>query len=211
MTVVRGAEARGSRRRCSLARRLFHMAAGSVFPTLALFAPEGLTLALLGATTAIAIMAEFARFVFPPLNRWFLKYFGVLLRERESSHVTGATYLLLSSLLVFLVFDRGVAILSLFFLALGDPVAALVGERFGRRRVFGKSLEGALAFLATALILGLTLGTVQLGLSFPVVLLGAASAALIEVLPIPLDDNVTIPLLSGALMSLVGIFQGFPP
>ncbi|MBI2847241.1 MAG: hypothetical protein HYX82_05100 [Chloroflexi bacterium] len=189
----------------TLGRRLFHIVAGSVFPTLAIFLPEMLILTLLAVLAAVMVLAELVRFVSPTFNRWFIRFLRILLKEKEFSQVTGATYLALSSFLAFLVFDKEVAILSLFFLSLGDPVAALVGQRFGKHRVFKKSLEGALAFFATSIAIGLAVGLISLGVRFPVVVSGAVFGALIEVLPIPIDDNVTIPILSGALMSLVGL------
>ena len=53
--------------------------------------------------------------------------------------------------------------------------------------------------MSSALVGGVFVaGGVDLSLSL--VLLGAACAALVELLPIPLDDNLTVPLVSGSVM-----------
>ena len=56
-----------------------------------------------------------------------------------------------------------------------------------------------LACLATCLVIA----RIVPGLSWPVSIVGAAMATLIELLPIPLDDNLRIPLAAGFAMTLM--------
>ena len=58
----------------------------------------------------------------------------------------GSTYMMASSLIVFLFFEKEVAILALLYIAVGDPLAGTLGKRFGRIKIGSKSLEGTLAF-----------------------------------------------------------------
>ena len=81
-------------------------------------------------------------------------------------------------------------------------MATVIGEKFGRRRVFNKSLEGSLACLASCLLIGLVMTKVSPGMVLPVVIAGAVSATVIEFLPIPVNDNFTIPLFSAGIMIL---------
>ena len=85
------------------------------------------------------------------------------------------------------------------FLSIGDSMAAIVGQAIGRISIGHKSLEGTLAcFTACALI------ALPTTLTWPVALAGAATAAVVELMEIPiLNDNVAIPLFSGAVMYLL--------
>jgi dolichol kinase len=131
----------------------------------------------------------------------FQKYFlGTVLREEERDTLMGSTYFLFSSILVILFFPKPIAIVSLLILILSDTAAALVGKVVGRIRIFGKTLEGSLAFFFTSLIIV----WVYPGLDCFWGSLAALGATLIELLPIRLDDNLTIPLVAGAIMFFGG-------
>ena len=75
-------------------------------------------------------------------------------KEAEAVRPIGTTYHLIGSFLTFLLFARDVAIAALFFAAVGDTAAAAFGERFGRRKLGRKSLEGTGVFFASALVVG---------------------------------------------------------
>jgi glycerol-3-phosphate acyltransferase PlsY len=85
---------------------------------------------------------------------------------------------------------------------LGDGVAAIVGRAFGRTRFFGKTLEGTLGGLAACLVWG---AFVAAGgwVPWDVVIAGALVASLVEMLPIPLDDNLGMTLIAGYVMKLL--------
>jgi len=175
---------------------------GSFFPILALFIPRGTLLITLGAITAIFITWEIVRFTSPNVNRWMVSHLGVILKREEGFRPTGSTYLLLASLIVFLLFEKYVAIASLLFLSIGDFMATVIGERFGKRRVFNKSLEGSLACLVSCLLIGMVMTWVGPVMVLPVAIVGAVAATLVEFLPIPADDNLTIPIFSAGIMRL---------
>lgn len=77
----------------------------------------------LGIATFILFAFEFIRFRVPAINRWFFSSCKSLLREEEASCLTGASYMLIASFIVFLVFQRDIAVVALSFLAVGDPLA----------------------------------------------------------------------------------------
>jgi len=132
---------------------------------------------------------------------FFRKYIDArVLREKERFTLMGATYFLFSSLLTILVFPKSIAIASLLILILSDTAAAIVGKWIGRIRIFNKTLEGSAAFLFLALlIVWLYPRLDRLAGS-----LAAFGATLIEMLPLGLDDNLTIPMMAGAIMVVVG-------
>ena len=114
----------------------------------------------------------------------------------------GSTYLLLAGLLAVEIFPQPIAAAAVGFTVLGDGVAALVGRAWGRPRLFGKSLEGTAAGLAACLGWAAFLQTAGF-VAWPVALTGALVASLVEVLPIPLDDNLGVTLFAGYSMKLL--------
>ena len=193
-------------------RRAFHLCAAMVVPVVAL--GLGYKAAVYTAAIAAAALAsgEALRLAVPAVNARAVALLGPLLKPREKRTPTAATYLALASLAVLLLFGIPAATLALAYSALGDPAAGIVGTKYGRlrvrllgRRLGGKSLEGTLAFLAvsTAVAAGLWAAGLY-GTLWPA-LVGAAVAALVEFLPVPLEDNLTVPLASAAVMWLLWV------
>ena len=188
-----------------LERRLFHMSAGVLFPVLALIMEEDPFFALLLVTSVAVVGGDTIRLLVSPLNRVFVRSLAPLLRRDEKNQIIGASYGLLGILGAFALFDRDIAIVAVLFLALGDPVAAMVGIRLRRGPVFGKSLSGSMAMVMAALAVVAVLhvtGAIDFRWAFVV---GAVAAAAIELLPSPFNDNLTIPLGAGATIAFVGI------
>ena len=154
------------------------------------------------ALTAVAVMLDLFRIHEPRVRTFFRDFFGGMIREHESLSLLGSTYLLLSALLAIEIFSQPIAAAALGFTVLGDAMGALVGRAYGRHKVFNKSLEGAAACLLACLVWASYIHWAT-GLSWPVVMAGALAASLVEVLPIPLDDNLGITLVAGYLMKLL--------
>ena len=159
--------------------------------------------ALTAALSGLAIAGEVARLRLPPVNRWVIRWLSPLLKTSERQAVTGATWMVVASLIAFLAFDKQVAITALLFISLGDPVAALVGGRVPGPRIAGKSPFGTLAFLIVGLSTASVLMAVDVLQHHWSIGIGAAVAALVELAPLPVDDNLTVPLLSGAGITLL--------
>jgi dolichol kinase len=157
---------------------------------------------LLIALVVAAVAIDLLRLHAPRVGRFFREFFGEMIREHERFNLLGSTYLLLASLLAIEIFPRPVAAAALGFTVLGDAFAAMVGKAWGRTRLFRKTIEGALGGLAACLAWGAFL--VLAGhLPWGPVLAGALVASLVELLPIPLDDNLGITLFSGYTMKLL--------
>ena len=125
-----------------LHRRVFHLLTTAALPFMALLLEREVMIAITASATGFTIALELARRRFPKLNDWFLARFSVLLKQSESSAVLGSTYMAAASLIVFLFFEKEVAILALLYIAVGDPLAGTLGKRFGRIKIGSKSLEG---------------------------------------------------------------------
>jgi dolichol kinase len=156
------------------------------------------------ALTLTAIAIDVIRIHDHRTRKFFRHFFGELLREHEHFNLLGSTYLLIAGLLAVEMFRQPVAAAALGFTILGDGVAALVGKGWGRTRFFNKTLEGAAGGLVACLAWAAFLGGAGL-LPWTVVLCGALVASLVELLPIPLDDNLGITLFAGYTMQLLSV------
>ena len=185
-----------------LPRRLWHILGGLCIPVAGLLVPPNIFLPVLISITMALLVFEGIRLKFPRVNQRFLANFQVLLREKEASTLTSSTYLLVSACIVFILCDRSIAAIALTFVAVGDPIAGMVGKRWGKPRIRGKSLEGSGACLAACLISGAIMATIM-HVALWLVMLGAVCATITEFLSLPPDDNLTIPLVAGGAMSLV--------
>ena len=186
-------------------RRLFHIGAGSTIPILGIFVSSGVMVFLLATLSGLALVVELARFKLPSLNSLLVRELRPLLKQTEDRRLTGATYIAVSALVAFLIFDKPIAVTALLFLSLGDPIAAVVGSRMGGFRVFGKSPWGTVAFAAASLAMSAVLAVADVASPYWLLAAGAAVAAVVELVPFPVDDNVTIPLISGAAMTLMAV------
>jgi glycerol-3-phosphate acyltransferase PlsY len=163
---------------------------------------------MMAVATIIFLLVDFLRLRITSVKSVFIVLFGSMLRRKELSSLTGASYLMLASLVCMLIFGigpegrvSGVFIAAISFLALGDTAAAIVGLSLGRVKIFRKSLEGTLAGLLVCVGVAWVVAILP-RLDFPlgIGILGAVSASVVEALPIEVNDNVVIPLLSGTVM-----------
>ncbi len=189
-----------------LARKAFHLLAGIVAPLGAMVVSRGILLWGLGIAVFLALLVEAARFVFPQCNQLFVRLGAPIIRQHERRQIAGSTYVIISTFVAFLVFPRDLAITAVAFLAVGDAIGAVVGVAFATDLRPEKNWQGRLACFGSSLLAGILLGHVLLDINIFVVLAGAATAAIVETLTLPIDDNITIPVSSALAMTLLSIF-----
>lgn len=159
--------------------------------------PHWALLGLIIATFA-TVVTDLLRLSDQRLKRFFLQLFRSVIRRHEEDHLLGSTYFMIAALLSVIVFDRTIAISALTFLVLGDSAAAFVGKKYGRPTYWGKSLQGSFACFVVCLGIGwAVLPNAWL------VLTGALAATISEALPVPMDDNMRVPILSGIAMQVI--------
>ncbi len=133
----------------------------------------------------------------------YRKLFQRLTREHEQRSFTGATYMLLSALLVSQLFAAPIASCAFAMMIVGDTFAALVGRRYGRHPIWDKSAEGSCAFFATSMLVAIPYWWMA-GLPWLALTIGALTATLVELasLKLRLDDNLTIALAAGGMIQV---------
>ncbi len=189
--------------RRELLRKLFHLLS-LVYLTLFFLLGRAGILWLLGGWVVVVGCMEFFRLRRPAFNRWLFKYFGAIHRKEEERRVSGVFWTTLGCWLTIFGFGNFPVIVcaALLYQAFGDAAAAIVGRSLGRVRFKiggrSKSLEGSLACFAACLAAGWAVG-----LPTSAAVAGAATAAVVELLPVPFDDNLWLPLVSAAVLALL--------
>ncbi|MEM9996976.1 MAG: diacylglycerol/polyprenol kinase family protein, partial [Bacteroidota bacterium] len=212
--------------RAELGRKALHV--GALLMPLGLLAVgREIALWVFVPLAVVALVSDVLRTRSAGFHGFIQGLFGGIMRpeERPALHgpivFNGATWMCTAMALTALLFPEPIAAAAMAMLMLGDGAAALIGRRYGRHRWPGspKSLEGSAAFAVSAALIVLPLALLPLswfalpstpldtvaapGLSLRQVGLGALVAAIVEALPIPLNDNVRVPLLAGAAMLLI--------
>ena len=133
----------------------------------------------------------------------FTLFINSMLRSHEQEgKLTGATWVMIGAVISIILFSKPVAIIALIFMSLGDSAAGLIGQRYGKHKIWNKSWEGFFGGLFVCIIIGIIYSLLTT-LPMTISLSGAVAAMVMEILPIPLDDNFKIPLGSGAIMMML--------
>jgi dolichol kinase len=184
-------------------RKAIHLSGLSVPLGILLFG-RTVTAALIALALAIALLLEWGRL------RGKIRLPEV--RDHEAEKVAGYIYYIVGSLLTVILFEPMVAVTSMLLLSLGDTVSGLVGSILVNSNVRGKNEKWCVKpvpIVVAMFIACLFIGYLSSGIThlpFPVYLAGAVGATIADTVAIVihgrnLDDNLTIPLFSGALMS----------
>lgn len=193
-----------------LLRKLWHMTTGCV--GYAVVVGLNLDLHMAGAGLLIFALAGFmleaARLRSPALNKRVLATMGPLMRSSEQNSCSGLPFYALGVGASLLLFEREAALLGILFLVFADPISSLFGILHGKHRlVSGKSLEGSIAGFITCYLITFVWITSSGISSGPEVMLFCMLAGLVgslsELLSVFADDNLTIPLLSGAGLTAI--------
>ena len=188
-----------------LIRKGVHLATASIPVAYFLGTPRGTIEALLAVASVIALLVEGSRRASTRIGAAFERAFGVLLRQRERTAITGATWLVLACLGAVLVFSRSAAIAALWCATVGDPAATIAGRVWTAARVppadtrTGKTIIGSLACIALSFAGAWMLA----GYALPQALTIAVAAAAAEGLPGRLNDNVRVTGAAGAIAQML--------
>ena len=185
-----------------LARKAFHIMGGSLllYPLWYLNKPTEWMAALLGTLLAMVMSIEYARNNWPIVNHWVLRVLGPLMRESEKNRVSGIPFYLGSCLFSVLIFPKYIQVIAISHLVFGDPCSSFFGVLWGKDKLFpNKSLQGTLGGLVVcALVTGIFL-----------YLFGIKDERLLLLIK-GIDDNLAIPLISGAILLAVFVAAGLP-
>jgi len=162
-------------------------------------------LLIIGIVTIVFIVLDITRFLNKQTNELFTVRFKSIFRKNESKKFSSMTIFLVATFISILLFEKNIAITALTFLIFGDIFSKIFGLAFGRHKIFQKTLEGTLAFFGCTLICGFVLYNI-LDIPLFILIIGGITAPLVELFSFQLNDNFTVSLISGAVMTVPRIF-----
>ena len=186
-----------------ISRKLIHVSSLIIPLTyFYLIKDKNLMIAILLILTLMSLSIEYFRRNRRGYIRFFFqKHFKSILRSNEAKgHLTGATWMLIGFTLAVIIFDFEVAVLALLFLSVGDAVAALVGRALPIGKIWNKSILGTLSGFFLCVFFGLAINNT---LPLQIIVFGAISGMLIELIPLKINDNFSIPIFSGFIMQIL--------
>ena len=172
--------------------------------------PYRAALLCLGGAIVFAYCIHRLRSRLPLFNAWLIRHFDVLLRRREYVVLPGAFWLLVGAWFTFALFARPIAVLCLLYVGLGDPSAGLVNAWLAAPSAAshcGNVRKTWFGMLAMALVCGACtlfyvpfsgwLGAVWIGVG------GGLPAWVERYTQDTLDDNVSVPLITGSVLTFL--------
>ena len=182
-------------------RKLIHLFNLAIpFSYLYVFPEKWVFVKLLSILMVLFIIFDILRHKVAWVKSLFTLFINSMLRSHEQEgKLTGATWVMIGAVISIILFSKPVAIIALIFMSLGDSAAGLIGQRYGKHKIWNKSWEGFFGGLFVCIIVGMNYSLLPMTIS----LSGAVAAMVMEILPIPLDDNFKIPLGAGAIMMML--------
>ncbi len=189
-----------------LKRKAIHLSS-SVIPVSYYFIERNPLLIILTTAFAAMVIIDILRMRSEFVRKVYGKFLGDILRPHENKseriYFTGGTYIILAFLLCILIFEKNIAILSMLIIVFCDSAAAIAGKVFGKHHIGNKTMEGSISFFLTGVILFFVVIKPD---NIVLIISGVISLMLItvfELLPVKIDDNLSVPLMFGILFSLL--------
>jgi dolichol kinase len=193
-----------------LLRKVIHLSS-VIIPISYYFLEKNFLLILVGVGTVFMILLDLFRKFIPAVNNFYVKVMGIVLRHYEvdirKHFFTGGTFYAIGFFLTLLLFNKYIAIPAIMIMIVCDTFAALIGRRFGKHRIWNKTLEGSLAFFVAGLIIiFITPKVTGNYLEYFIAVVALSVVTLIEAMPVKIDDNVSIPVSFGIIYTLLLYF-----
>lgn len=176
---------------------------GGLVPAVYLITKDPLIPALISSFFLFwLLLMEFERYLHPNFWAWLLKHSPGIFKTKPGV-LTGDTNFMIASFISVLYFPFPVAVSNLLFLTFGDAVSAIIGSKYGKMHIFpGKTVEGLISGILLNSMIGLLL-SFHFAVSFEILFTGILIGCILEVLPLKLDDNLTVGIVPGIVMTVL--------
>jgi dolichol kinase len=192
-----------------LVRKAWHMIMGLVIVYYYMAGTSRSTaIMILGSVLGFDLIMESTRLRSAAFNEKLMRFWAPFMRSHEVSQMSTVPHYLSSVIIAIAIFPKPVALLSILYLACGDPIASLFGILYGHRgprMACGKTFIGTMAgVLACSLLTFVYLKTLSIsdGTVLALSVVGGLAGGMAELLPFEVDDNFTIPVISGFVLWL---------
>jgi HAD superfamily phosphoserine phosphatase-like hydrolase len=175
-------------------------ACGFFVPILSLYFGLYLVALLILIIMLLYVMSELARMERRDLPILSFITFNAATQSELYEFATAPIFFALGILLTLLLFPFPASSPAIAIFALGDSTASIFGRIYGQKTLpfnKGKTLEGSLIGFFFAFLAGAFFTSPLKSL------VGAVVAMMIECLPLPVNDNLITPLITGATLTLI--------
>lgn len=196
-----------------LRRKALHLLALAIPAGMLLLGREVSVLVLV-PLAVVALAADWSRHRIRWAREILHRLFAPLMRPEEIPPFggpvvfNGATMMCTAAAISIVLFSAPLAAVALAMQMTGDAAAALVGRPLGNTKWPGspKSVEGTVAFAVVAGLVGWAFAQWPgVEVTLAQIIVGAVVAALVELLPIPVNDNLRVPLAAALAMLAVAM------
>jgi diacylglycerol kinase (CTP) len=197
-----------------LPRRMVHMSMGiTVAVVYHFFLTHERAIYILGISASLVYIIEQFRTSYPEYMQKFDVIFKHIFRAEEQLKESAGVPYIMALLLTILTFPKPISLCAILTLAVADPLSAIVGIKYGKHKwAVKKSIEGSAAFFASTFIIILSIMLHFTTIYWGWTLLLAFSASFIisafELIPLRVDDNLTIPLFTAFTIWILGALLG---
>ena len=161
---------------------------------------QSIMILILTVLCSVSLLLEFLRNKSKTVKFLFNNMFIKMLRKNEKKGtLTGATWLLIGSLITTIFFPIYIVVPALIYLSIGDSFAAIIGKAYPFGKIGVKSITGSISGALASSIFAISVNKI---LPIEIIIIGSIIAMLIEIIPIKLNDNLTIPFISALVMNL---------
>jgi dolichol kinase len=133
-----------------------------------------------------------------------------LYRKGETKKFSSISIYIVAFFISILVFPREIAFTATVYLIFGDIFGKIFGLGFGKHKLLNKTIEGTLAYAGCMCLCGYILFTL-LDIHPIILILGGIAAPITELLSLEMNDNFTVSLISGTVMTYAAFLAGIYP
>ena len=177
-------------------RKLFHLST-CIFALMLLYFGKNICIPIFLSIAIIFFTLDFLRLKNRRIQKLYNIFFGIVTKNYEENQITSASYVFLSLIIVTIIFEVQIASSALLIMSLSDPIASLIGRAYGEFHIFGKSLEGSIAFFIVSVV-------ILYSFNFPsdTVLYVSVLSTLVELFSdrFHVDDNLSVPITVSILL-----------
>ena len=177
-------------------RKLFHLST-CIFALMLLYFGKNICIPIFLSQAIIFFTLDFLRLKNRRIQKLYNIFFGIVTKNYEENQITSASYVFLSLIIVTIIFEVQIASSALLIMSLSDPIASLIGRAYGEFHIFGKSLEGSIAFFIVSVV-------ILYSFNFPsdTVLYVSVLSTLVELFSdrFHVDDNLSVPITVSILL-----------
>jgi len=181
-----------------LKRKAIHVGFGTIILLMIYYLGTQISFYIIGLCLIAGLVISFG--ITRGHNFDFFKKIVESVERDNEKHFPGkaAVFFFISALILLVVFkdSPSIVLAALSVQVFGDSMAAIIGTKYGKHKIFRKkSWEGTLTCLIVSII------CINLFFPLTIAIIAGTIATIVELLPF--DDNLWVPLASGAVIRLL--------